>query len=221
MLNKITASMFVSVMMITTPVLLTGCDTATYKVKEKFGIEKRDTLVGRVKSVAKSQEKTKEEFEDALEVFLSVVEVEGGDLLDSYNRLNKAYVRADKKAQEVRERVVKVKRVARDLFREWEGELNTYSDNQLRILGKQKLNDTRQKYAVLVSKMDAAVASMNPVLRTYNDRVLYLKHNLNARAITGLNSETAIIEADVARLIIEMQHSISAADVFIQEMSTE
>ena len=50
------------------------------------------------------------------------------------------------------------------------------------------------------------------------DRVLYLKHNLNARSIAALDGETVSLEADVARLIEEMEASIAAADAFIQTM---
>ena len=72
--------------------------------------------------------------------------------------------------------------------------------------------------AVLVEKMDRAAASMDPVLAVFKDRVLFLKHNLNARAIAALGDETRNIETDVAALIAEMERSIADADAFIQEM---
>ena len=83
---------------------------------------------------------------------------------------------------------------------------------------ERQLRETERRYAGLVETMDAASASMDPVLSVFNDRVLYLKHNLNARAIAALALETADLEADVARLIAEMEQSISAADAFIREM---
>jgi|GEM_PF-5380754 len=60
------------------PVLVTGCATAAYNIQEKFGIEKRDILVDRVTGVAKAQAEAKDEFQDALEAFRSVVAVDGG-----------------------------------------------------------------------------------------------------------------------------------------------
>ena len=59
---------------------------------------------------------------------------------------------------------------------------------------------------------------MDPVLTVFHDRVLFLKHNLNARAIAALGSETADLESDVAALIAEMERSIAEADAFIAEM---
>ena len=196
----------------------TACTTASYAVQERFGIEKRDILVRRVEGVAGSQAEAQEEFADALEAFRAVVAVDGGELERVYDDLDAAHSRAEAQAGEVRGRVADVKRVARDLFREWEGELGAYSDASLRRASESQLRQTERRYAELVDKMDAATASMEPVLAVFNDRVLFLKHNLNARAINAIGGETATLEADVARLIADMQESIAAADAFIAEM---
>ena len=199
---------------------LTGCATANYAVQERlFSKEKRDILVDRVQNVAAAQGEAKEEFADALEAFRAVVSVDGGDLERTYDDLRRAYDRAEGKADATRDRVASVKRVSRDLFREWESELAQYSDPALRRSSEAQLEDTRRRYEQLVVKMDAATASMDPVLRVFGDRVLYLKHNLNARSIAALDGETASLEADVSRLIAEMEESIRAADAFINDMS--
>ena len=201
------------------PVLLSGCATAAYNIQERFGIEKRDILVDRVAEVAKSQLDAKEEFADALEAFRAVINVDAGQLEDVYDDLSRAHKRAESDADEVRARVKSVKRVSNDLFNEWKSELGQYSDAGLRRASERQLRDTQSRYDVLVDKMDDATASMDPVLSVFRDRVLYLKHNLNARAIAALNSETATLESDVARLIAEMEQSIAAPDAFIAEMN--
>ena len=92
------------------------------------------------------------------------------------------------------------------------------SDPAFRRASEDQLEATRDRYAVLVGKMDAAAASMDPVLAVFKDRVLFLKHNLNARAIASLGDQTTAIEDDVAELIAEMERSIAEADAFIAEM---
>lgn len=197
---------------------VSGCAQAEYGLKEQFGIEKRDILVGRVEDVAASQGDAQEEFADALEAFRAVVDVDGGDLEKTYDRLKKAHKRSESQASEVRSRVRSVKKVANDLFTEWKGELALYSDAGLRRASQDQLAATQRRYDALVVKMDASTASMEPVLNVFNDRVLYLKHNLNARAIAAIGAETADLEADVARLIKEMEQSIAEADAFIADM---
>ena len=57
---------------------------------------------------------------------------------------------------------------------------------------------------------------MEPVLTSFRDHVLYLKHNLNAQAIASLQGELGGIEVDVSRLIADMERSIAEAQNFIK-----
>ena len=70
----------------------------------------------------------------------------------------------------------------------------------------------------MVSRMDAAAASMDLVLTKFHNRVLFLKHNLNAQAIASLQSTGAVIETDVTQLVKDMEASIAEADAFIDKM---
>ena len=69
-----------------------------------------------------------------------------------------------------------------------------------------------------MKSMRRAEKSMQPVLTAFQDQVLVLKHNLNARAIDSLKSELSSIERDTARLIEQMQKAIAEADAFIKSM---
>ena len=80
------------------------------------------------------------------------------------------------------------------------------------------LRDTRGRYGELISAMRRAEQTMEPVLAGFRDQVLFLKHNLNARAIASLHSNVAAIESDVAVLIREMERAISEADAFIASL---
>lgn len=199
-------------------VSMTGCATASYAVKERFGIEKRDILAARVEDAAKAQNAAKKEFTDALDAFRAVVNVDGGELEKKYDKLRGAYDDANDRANKARDRVSAVKTVARDLFKEWERELKDFSDPALRRASERQLEETRARYTILRGKMEAATDSMDPVLAVFKDRVLYLKHNLNARSIAALDGETALLERDVSRLIADMEQSIAAADEFIKQM---
>jgi hypothetical protein len=56
------------------------------------------------------------------------------------------------------------------------------------------------------------------VLRTFNDQVLFLKHNLNAQAVGSLQNELREVEANTAALIREMNASIAEAERFMATM---
>ena len=66
--------------------------------------------------------------------------------------------------------------------------------------------------------MKNAEARIQPVLSVFKDQVMYLKHNLNAQAITSLKSELGNLQSDVSTLIVSMENSINEANLFLSNM---
>lgn len=189
-----------------------------FNALEKIGIEKRDMLVKRVKNAKKAQQEAQEQFRDALEEFQSVVSHDGGELEKRYEKLRGEYEDSAKKAEEVRDRISGIKKVSEKLFAEWKHELEQYSDQELRKVSEQQLGQTRIRSAELIRTMERAAARMDPVLAKLNERVLFLKHNLNAQALGSLAQTSDALQADVTALIGEMEASIAEADQFIEDM---
>lgn len=198
--------------------IVAGCETAYYNAMEKVGIEKRDILIDRIEDTRDAQEDTQEQFKDALEQYRAVVNFNGGDLEKMYNRLSDEYEDSSEAANKIADRIREVEDVAEDLFDEWEKELELIGNDRLRSDSANKLRDTRYQYKQLVKTMWQAENSVHPVLDTLRDQVYYLKHNLNARAISSLKNELQNIDADVGRLIAQMQRSINEANDFIKNM---
>jgi hypothetical protein len=188
---------------------------------EKLGYHKRDLMVNRVESARDAQEDAKEQFESALDKFSSVLQFDGGDLEDKYDQLKIAYDRSTARAQTVRDRIDSVEDVAVDLFAEWQAELSEYSSDKLRRSSSRKLRETKTQYDQLIGAMRRAERKMEPVLTVFNDQVLFLKHNLNARAIASLQTELISVETEVNSLIRDMNASIKEADAFINAMTKE
>lgn len=202
-------------------IVLLGCSSAYYGTMEKLGYHKRDLMVNRVESARDAQEEAKEEFESALEKFSSVLQFDGGKLEDKYDQLKSAYDRSNARAETVRQRIESVEDVADALFAEWEEELGQYSSASLRRSSSRKLAETKRQYSRLISAMKRAERKMDPVLTAFNDQVLFLKHNLNAKAIASLQTELGSVEAEVNSLIRDMEASIKEADTFISSMAKE
>jgi len=207
------------VLLITATFLLLGCQPAYYYTMEQFGVHKRDLLVQGVEKASNAQEEAKEQFKSALEQFSAVVNFDGGVLQQKYDQLSSELEQSESKAEEVREQINSVEDVAKALFDEWETELQQYSNENMRKISQQNLTETRQRYAKLISAMKRVEQKIEPVLSTFRDQVLFLKHNLNAQAIASLQSELVSVESSVASLISEMEVSIAEADTFIHAMS--
>ena len=197
---------------------LSGCQTAYYGTMEKLGIHKRDILADRVEEARDSQQEAKQQFKSALEEFSALTHFDGGDLEAVYNDLNDEFEQSEEAAESVQSRIAAVEDVAEALFSEWQDELNLYSNQKLRSSSQQKLRATKRKYGQLLTAMQLAEKKIKPVLDVFRDQVLFLKHNLNAQAISSLKSELRGVESNVASLIAAMEKSIGEADAFIRSL---
>ena len=197
---------------------INACSSVYYNTMEKMGIHKRDILVSRVEKARDSQMAAKEQFSSALERFKSVVNYDGEDLEEKYEELKGELNDLEARAKDVHQRIEAVEDVAEALFDEWEQELDEYTNPRLRRLSEQKLRQTRRRYNQLIRAMKRAEAKIDPVLSPLRDEVLFLKHNLNARAISSLKGELVRIQTDVSSLVKDMQRAIDEADSFINTM---
>jgi hypothetical protein len=198
-----------------------ACDSIYYSAMKKVGKEKRDILVSRVKQARGAQAEAQEEFKTALERFQQIVAVEGSPLEDKYKKLNDELERAEARARQVKDRIDAVRDVSKDLFKEWNDELGKYSDRALRAESERELRETRRRTEALIASMAKAHARVEPVLRPLRDRVLFLKHNLNARALGALTKELGTVRTGVDELVVDMQRAIAEADAFIAAMERE
>lgn len=208
-------------MIVTFAFTLTACGTAEkakYSALEKVGIHKRDILVDRIEDTAASQEETKQQFQSAYEELASIVQIDDKGLEAQYKRVEKAYKRSEASSEELKSHIASVDRVANALFEEWQQELDQYTNVKLRESSAANLNQTKQRYADIYKAMQDSYATIPPVLNVLRDNTLYLKHNLNANAISSLQTEVKSIRGKVDILIKEMESSITESQQFIQQM---
>jgi chromosome segregation ATPase len=201
--------------------LLGGCETAYYSAMESVGIPKRDILASRVVSARDAQQDAKEEITDALTEFGRVVNYDGGDLEARYRRLAAQLQDGEDAAETVRSRIRDVESVAEALFAEWQEELGQYSSATLRARSEQQLRQTRARYEGMLGAMKRAEARLEPALQPLRDQVLFLKHNLNARAVAGLKGEVARVDAQVNQLVAELDAAIVEANRFIADLEQD
>ncbi|THJ21384.1 MAG: DUF2959 domain-containing protein [Nitrospira sp. CG24E] len=208
-------------LLLAVPLGFSACDTAYITAMDKMGYAKRDLLSSRVKSARDAQADAKKDIQDALDQFGQVVTYQGGDLEATYKKLKSELQNSEDSADTVRNRIDAVENVADSLFAEWKTELGQYSNGDLRRKSEAKLSQTKARYHDMLAAMKRAEQRIDPVLKPLRDQVLYLKHNLNARALAAMKGELVKVDAQVDQLVREMNRSIAEADKFIQTMEKE
>jgi len=206
--------------LIASTLLVMGCANTYYSAMEKVGIPKREIMVDRVADTRDAQQDAQQQFQSALDQFGSVVKLEQTDLKKAYDTLNDEYEESLEAAKNVSARIDKVESVSDALFAEWKKELKLYDNAELKASSKAQLKATKVQYNAMLEGMHEAELSMQPVLNTFRDNVLFLKHNLNAQAIGSLEPEFASLELEINTLIKKMDDSISQSNQFIDSLNS-
>lgn len=209
-----------SVSMLVVTLTLTGCQSAYYSAMEKVGVHKRDILIDRVEETKDSQQESQEEFKSALERLTTLIDFNGGEPQDTYNQLNDDYESSLNAANEVSTNINKVEDVAEALFDEWSDELEQYKSASLKRESSKKLTATKRQFDQLLRSMRSAESKMEPVLTSLHDNVLYLKHNLNAQAVSAIKGEFTNLKRDIQLLMNDMNKSIADSNKFIEQMNS-
>ena len=196
-------------------IALSGCSSAYYSAMEKVGIHKRDIMVDRVVDAKESQQEAQEQFKSALEEMTALINFDGGDLEEQYKVIQGQYEDSKEAAEHVSSRINKIEDVADALFDEWQDEIEQISSSNLKRQSSSKLRETQRRYESLVRSMRKAESKMGPVLSALKDNSLFLKHNLNAKAVGALQGEMVSIKNDVSALIKDMNSAIEQSQQFI------
>lgn len=202
-------------------VALLGCASTYYDALETLGVHKRDIFVDRIEESLEVQKEGQAQFESALEQFKATIDFDGGGLEKAYTLFNDEYEDSEDAAKAISAHIASVENVADALFEEWSDELDLYTSPSLRRASERQYLATQKKYRRLLASMQRVEDSMQPVLATMRDNVLFLKHNLNARAIDALKGELGSINRDVSTLVKNMQRSIQESEAFITTLKAE
>lgn len=208
----------ITALLVSSCLMLTGCQSAYYGAMEKIGIHKRDIMVDRVKDAKESQQEAQQQFSSALEEMQALLNHDGGELEKAYYKAKDEYEAAEDAANNVSNRIEKVESVAEALFDEWQDEIGQISKASLRQKSQTKLRQTERAYRQMLQSMRRAESKMAPVLTAMKDNMLYLKHNLNAQTIASIKGEFTSLQADISSLIGEMNNSIAESNRFIDSM---
>jgi hypothetical protein len=200
--------------------LLSGCSSTYYKAMRTLGKEKRDILVQRIKDARKDQDQTKEQLKTTMESFQALTGFQGRSLEKSYKRLNSDYESANAQAGKLHDKIESIDKVSNDLFKEWQGEINQMGNAKLKQQSTVLLRNAKTRQAAYMRAMHKTEDQIEPVLKAFRDQVLFLKHNLNSRAIGSLKGTSTALQGDVADLIQSIDASSQEADKLISSLAT-
>ncbi len=168
---------------------------------EKIGKEKRDILVQGIVDGKKDREAAKKQLKTTLEAFQELTGFDGGNLEKVYKKLNGEFTSAEDRSKDLSNRIKSIDQVSKDLFVEWEKEIGDMKDRALKTRNRQ-----------YIKRIQQTERKMQPVLQSFRDQVLFLKHNLNATAVGSLKSVASKLDGEVGILITNIEGSMKEAE---------
>ncbi len=189
-----------------------------YRLREHFGEHKRDLVIHHVEHALTGLDETKTHFQQALERFQTIIVQQTTPLSHKYRLLSQQYEFCKNRADQLSRRINEIETVTEALFKEWDEELESYQNKRLKALSRGQLKQSKRYYQKLLKALQRAESRMQPVLASFRDQVLFLKHNLNAQAITALELEFVNLSGDIAKLIEVMEQSIAEANQFMDAL---
>jgi len=199
---------------------LAGCTGAYHRSLEQRGMTKRDVLVRRIQHVQSAQDEAKYQLNSALESLRNISQVEPGRLREKHAELDAQHKNASERARDLRKRLPAVGSAATTLFKEWEKELALYQSPALRTQSDQQLATTRARYAEFIRAQESILAQIEPVLVSFRDQVLVIKHGLNPEARSDIDNTLRSLREELSRLIHSIDESTRAADAFIESLNS-
>ena len=207
---------FLSSLLLT--IFMVGCSSLYYATWEQFGKEKRDLLRDSVVTARHEQKEAGRQFRDALTQLQQSYLVTPTQLQGRYEQLKEQHRKLTSRYDALDTRIPKLNNIATDLFQEWREEADTIGNRSFRQQSLDQLAETRARYTAMRSALVRTQDRCRPVLKKLNDYVLFLKHNLNARAIGALQGEADDVIEGLTELIDEMNQSIAETDAFIETL---
>src|ERR1700753_4336688 len=184
-----------------------------------LGKEKSDILVSRIKDAKKDQDQTKQKLQTTMESFQALTGFTGGSLEKSYKGPTSDYESAAWQAGKLHDKIQSIDQVSNDLFKEWQGESNALDNGKPNRQDRGTFGNSTGRPAAYMRAMHQTEDQIAPVLKVFHDQVLFLKHNLNSRAIGSLKNTSAGLKNDVAGLVQSIDASSQEADKLISSLA--
>lgn len=203
-------------------IFILSCEQAYYPTVHVVGQNKRTQVVNKIKTVRDAGENAKKQFDVTMKKFsYAVSSSKKGKAKANYKTLEEAIRKSAATAAKFKKKVEDAEKTAKTFFKEWEGELQLYTNEELRRASEKKMDGTRKQCYQVVHSMKNAETKIKPAITGLNDYILLLKHNLGSYSATSINGELSDVMGKIAALIKAMGDSISDADTFIDRLNRE
>ena len=128
----------------------------------------------------------KKEVGSAMDLYNTLIAAEAKKSESTYKKLTQAISKSEKAADKSGSSIEKMQKQAKKVYSAWEKELEGYENEQLKELGVQRLDASRQTNDAMAEKMKSVGEAYNSFISSLNDQVKFMARDLSPDAMSAL-----------------------------------
>jgi len=188
---------------------------------EDEGVKQIEQLIKRAKSQVETIGEAKQQLQKTMAAYNMVLAPDVKDRRDAYKTLQKEMATSEKKRAEVATRSMEMNVEADKLFKSWEGTAAAIQSPELRQKSQQRLKRTQDRFADLRQTGQKIADMYSPMMKTLQDQVTYLGHDLNAGAANSLKADADKLNGQAKDLFAAIDKVTETASANIAKLSAE
>lgn len=185
------------------------------------GVKQIQQLIKKASAQVESINDTKLQLQKTMDAYNAVLSPDVKDRKDAYKQLQKEIANADKKRADVSAKAGEMNTEADKLFKSWQGSAAAISNPDLRQRSDERLKKTQDRFSQIRQTGQEASSLYTPFMKSLQDQVTFLGHDLNPGAVTSLKPDADKLNAKAQELYAAIDKVTSAANSNITRLSAE
>jgi hypothetical protein len=179
------------------------------------GVKQIELLTKKAGATVEAIGNTKLQLMKTVDVYNGLMADGATDRKGAYKKLQQEMAATDKRRSEIGLRADEMKAEADALFKSWSDSAAAISDPELRKRSEERLAKTKASFAEIGTVGQKATELYGPVMKTLQDQVTYLGHDLNPSAVASLKPNAAKLNDEAKELVKRIDDTITTANTAI------
>jgi len=185
------------------------------------GVKQIQLLIKKANAGVESIDDAKQQLQKTMDAYNAVLAPDVKDRKDAYKKLQKEMATADKKRTEVSAKTGEMNAEADKLFKSWQGSTAAIQTPELRQRSEVRLKNAQERFADIRKTGQSASSLYAPFMKTLQDQVTFLGHDLNPGAVASLKPDADKLNAQAKELYSAIDKVTAAANNNITKLSAE
>ena len=185
------------------------------------GVKQVEQLIKKATAQVDSIKAVRQQLQKTMDAYNAVLAPDVKDRRGAYKTLQKEMASTEKKRADLTTRSSEMNTEADKLFKNWQGSTAAIQSADLRQRSEQRLQHTQDRFADLRQTGQKAQDIYAPMMKTLQDQVTFLGHDLNPGAVASLKPDADKLNAQAKELFAAIDKVTDTASANIAKLKAE